>query len=336
MLEQQFPGVTEELLQHGATGIDQAQDTLVFEDGVWRRPAAAPGQLSLTCSRPLLEHILRQRLRDNPRIQILEGMEAVRLKAENQPPRVQGLLIRSRNTPAAAQELPASVVLDASGRASRAPQWLRQLDLCPPQEWTINAFVGYTTRLYRRPVNFPDAWKALHVRLSPPDHTRGGLILPLEGDRWHVALVGIARDHPPTDEEGFTAFARSLPASRFYEAIAAAEPLTPPYGFRHTANRLRRYDWLPCYLQGFLVCGDAACTLNPVYALGMTAAVAGGRALQRALQQHAAASTLDGLARTFQQELGRTIAPFWRLATRNDWDWPFTEVDDNELFVELE
>ena len=66
----------------------------------------------------------------------------------------------------------------------------------------------------------------------------------------------------------------------------------------------------------------------------MTAAVAGGPVLQRALEQYAGSETLDGLAATFQRELGRALTPYWRLATRNDWDWPITEVEDNELFLE--
>lgn len=336
ILEQQFPGLTDELLRQGAAEMHPAHDVLVFEDGEWIRPPAGPGQISLSCSRPLLENVVRERLRGHSRVTLMEGFEALNLIAEPAQRRVRGLRVRPRGAPHEAQDLAASVVLDASGRASRAPQWLQAMDFCPPQEWTINAFVGYTTRLYQRPKDFSASWKALHVRLSPPDHTRGGLILPLEGDRWQVALVGIARDHPPTDEEGFEAFARSLPTPRLYEAISAAEPLTSPYGFRHTANRMRRYDRMPCYLEGFLVSGDAACTLNPVYALGMTAAVAAGPALERALQQYAASDTLDGLAATFQRELNQALHPYWRLATRNDWDWPITEIDDNELFLEAE
>ncbi len=338
ILEQQFPGVTDELVQNGAVAMHPSRDVLVFEHGDWSRPPSPSpsGQISLACSRPLLEHVVLSRLKKDPHVQILAGTEVLGLKADEQTRRVQGVTVRERGGSASVRELPASLVLDASGRASRAPQWLRELDFCPPQEWTINAFVGYTTRLYRYPKNFSADWKALHVRLSPPDHTRGGLIIPLEGDRWQVALVGIARDHPPTDDEGFMAFAQSMATPALYEAIAAAEPLTSPYGYRHTANRLRRYDRLPCYLEGFLVCGDAACTLNPVYALGMTAAVAGGPVLQRALAQYAGNETLDGLAETFQRELGRALTPYWRLATRHDWDWPITEVDDNELYEELE
>lgn len=334
VLEKLFPGFTGDLLRHGAVAIHPGHDVAVFEDGQWHTAPGGASQISLAASRPLLEHVMRQHLMRNPRVEMRQGQEALGLMVDEQRRRVQGVTIRDRGVLSQRESLSASLVLDASGRGSRAPQWLQQMDFCPPQEWTINAFVGYTTRLYRRPPGFDGDWKALHVRLSPPDHTRGGIILPMEGDRWQVALIGIARDHPPTDEDGFLAFARSLPTPRLYEAIAAAEPLGSPYGYRHTANRMRRYDRMPCYLEGFLVSGDAAYTLNPVYALGMTCAIAAGPALQRALQAHA--TDLAGLAQTFQRELSDAVAPYWRLATRNDWDWPITEIDDNEVSMELE
>jgi hypothetical protein len=134
-------------------------------------------------------------------------------------------------------------------------------------------------------------------------------------------------DYPPTDEEGFLAFARSLPGQRFYEAIKEAEPLTKPYGYRRNENRLRHYDRLPRYLEGFLVCGDAVCGLDPIHAQGMTVAAMGSLALDRCLkaQRSHPAAGLTGLARTFQQELAQVVAGPWHMATSTDRRWPKTE-----------
>jgi 2-polyprenyl-6-methoxyphenol hydroxylase-like FAD-dependent oxidoreductase len=93
-------------------------------------------------------------------------------------------------------------------------------------------------------------------------------------------------------------------------------------------NRMRYYEGLPRYLEGFLVAGDAVYTLNPVYALGMTAAAMGGLALDRSLKaqrRQRTAGDVAGLARRFQAELARTIAPIWALATREDRRWPATQ-----------
>ena len=164
----------------------------------------------------------------------------------------------------------------------------------------------------------------LRVRRTPPDGTRGGLISPIEGDRWYVTLIGVSRDYPPTDEEGFLAFARSLPSPRMYEAIQAAEPLSNIYGFRHTENRLRHYDELPRYLEGFLVCGDAACAVSPVHAQGMTLALLGLEALADCLAEQHGRGNLIGLAETFQQRLRQATNGVWKLIISDDLRWPAT------------
>ena len=49
-----------------------------------------------------------------------------------------------------------------------------------------------------------------------------------------------------------------------YEAIAAAEPLTPIAGHRATENRLRHYDRLDQFPEGVVAVGDAVGAFNPV------------------------------------------------------------------------
>jgi flavin-dependent dehydrogenase len=99
-------------------------------------------------------------------------------------------------------------------------------------------------------------------------------------------------------------------------------------------SRLRHYEKLPCYLEGFLVSGDAVYTLNPVYAQGMTAAAMASLALDRSLQaqrRRSGAAHLSGLAREFQQQLSRVEAEPWRLVTGQDRRWPTTQVTEDTL-----
>jgi flavin-dependent dehydrogenase len=177
----------------------------------------------------------------------------------------------------------------------------------------------------------------MYIKPSPPDGTRGGILIPLEGDRWHVSLVGIAGDYPPIDEEGFLAFARSLPASQLYEAIQEAEPLAKPYGYRRTDSRVRHYDQLPSYLEGFLVSGDAAYTLNPLYVQGMTTAALGSLALDASLkaQRQQAVGDLTGLAGTFQRKLSQALAETWRMVTSHDLRWPATQIIETPDYYSL-
>lgn len=224
----------------------------------------------------------------------------------------------------------ADLVVDASGRNSQAPTWLAKLGYEPPRETIVNSFPGYSTRIYQRPANFDGGWKTLSIRPTPPHGTRGGLIIPIEGDRWQVTLVGMGHDYPPTSEEGYLDFARSLPVPQLYDAIKDAQPLTRPCGYRSTENRLRHYDKLPRYLEGFLVMGDAVYALNPVYAQGMTVSVMGSVALERCLEdQFVTGQEITGLAQTFQQKLAKLASGLWKMATREDGRWPATVTTED-------
>jgi flavin-dependent dehydrogenase len=90
---------------------------------------------------------------------------------------------------------------------------------------------------------------------------------------------------------------------------------------------VRRYDTLPRYLEGFLVYGDAAYFLNPVYAQGMTAAVIGSQALDQCLVQQPQGD-LTGLSSAFQKQLSRSLSHLWHMVTSQDWQWAATTVTD--------
>lgn len=330
LLEKKFPGLTDELINQGAVAVHGGSEMAFFVAGEWHQMRHNSAVVSFTSSRPLLENILYHRVAAHPRVRIIQEHGVEGLTVDRRKKHVTGVRLRRRGG-LSAQEITiaADLVIDTSGRDSQAPQWLAEWGFMPPQETIINAFAGYSSRIYRRPVEFEGGWKTLYVRSTPHHSTRGGVIIPIEGDRWHVTLHGMAGDHPPTSEAGFLAFAQSLPTPHFYEAICAAEPLTEPRGYRRTENRMRHYEQLPHYLEGFLVCGDAAYTLNPVHAMGMTAAVSGSLALENTLAAQAAwprGNDLTGLSSAFQKRLSQVMAELWTMTTQQDRRWPMVEV----------
>lgn len=328
ILEQQFPGLTDELLNLGAVPIRASQEITIDYDGNKQTARPRQGLVSLSASHALLESTIYHRLTGYPNIHFIQGYEAIGLRVDELNERATGVWLKSNRCQPAEIELSADLIVDASGRNSKTPQWLESLGYTPPEEWSVNSFVGYATRIYERPDGFDSDWKMLYVQPTPPDGTRGGTIIPIEGNRWHVTLIGVAEDYPPHDDEGFLEFAKSLPASQLYEAIKDVKPLTKSAGFRRTASRVRRFDKLPHYLEGFLVYGDAAYILNPLYAQGMTAAAIGGQILDRCLAQQPQGD-LSGLPRAFQQKLSRSLSRLWHIVTSQDWHWSATTVIDN-------
>lgn len=334
ILELHFPGLTDELIAHGALPIDASREVAFYAAGQWHTPTRHADTMSIAMSRPLLEATIYRRVAAHPRIEIIHAHASTRLAVDAERQRVTGVYVQDRaGAPSAEKQLTADLVLDASGRHSRVPQWLQQLGYEPPVEITVNAFTGYSTRLYRRPADFAEDWQAMYIRPTLLTGSRGGMIIPVEGNRWIVALIGMNGDFPPTDEAGYMEFAHSLPTSKLYEAIRPAEALTKPTGYRRTENRLWRYDQLPRYLEGLLVYGDAACALNPVHAHGITAAAIGSLALSNSLQSHFVkygAGNINGLAAAFQKQLGKSLAGLWHSISNEDRRWLKTEVTTGE------
>ena len=340
VLEKLFPGLVSRLLAEGAPLIEEDRDTLTIERGEMRGSLGKLFRPTVSCSRPMLERALYQEIAGYAQVRILQGSEVTGLTVDESSSRVSGVMLRSRMDPGAGrQHLSASLVVDASGRNSKAPQWLAALGYPAPEEWRIDAQAGYASRIYRQPQGgLRPGWKKLNIVPSPPDEPRGGVILPLEGSRWHVTLFGFAGDVPPTDEAGFLEFARSLSSPELYEAIRAAEPLGRITGYRKNENRVRRFENLPRYLEGLLVLGDAAYTMNPVYALGMTAALVGSQVLDQVIQaaRSTAGRTPAALSAVFQRRLAASLANLWKQAVQGDWRWPATDISDNteELYYQ--
>jgi 2-polyprenyl-6-methoxyphenol hydroxylase-like FAD-dependent oxidoreductase len=338
LLEQLFPGLDNELAAAGAEIVDWAADTWWFNFGTWK-PRFPSELISHLCSRELLEWIIRRRVASSSKIRWLAECDVTALLTDENNTRVIGVRLHARaarggrlNSQAEPHEEPvelhADLVVNASGRDSRAAEWLAKLGYPSPQETRVNSFLGYASRCYRRPKDRQPEWKALVVSATPPDISRGAVLVPLEGERWLVTLAGAARDYPPTDETGFVDFARSLPTPVLYEAIQDALPVTSIFGYRRTENVRRYYEKLPRYLEGLVTLGDAVCAFNPVYGQGMTVAALGASALDECLREQRRlrpAGELAGLAERFQKKLGRVVATPWLLATGEDFRYPTTE-----------
>ena len=330
VLEGFFPGLQDEMIAAGAPLLDMANDISWYTRAGFG--IRFPSKLKiLAFTRPMLDLHVRRHLSKNPRVEIMDNTEVLRLIPDTTEDGVAGVLVCPRAGEAdrrVATEIRADLFVDATGRASRAPRWLAQLGYEPPEEIVVNAHLGYASRLYRIPENFHEQWQCAFVQSAPPERKRGALLFRVEGNRWLVTLVGGGRDYPPNDDAGFLEFARSMPVPTVYDAIRSAEPLTPIKTHRATENRLRRFERAKRLPRNFVLLGDAVCAFNPVYGQGMTTASLGAVALHECLQQQRRLhpdGSFHGFSRRFQKRLAKVIEAPWLMATGEDYRYHETD-----------
>ena len=315
-LEQQFPGLESQLVAAGAVPGDVIGDIRWFQHGYYKAQFQA-GFHGLLLSRPLLEGTLRQMVRRLPNVTILDDMHVLALVADVAGRRVTGVKIRQGVRDMLIDG--AALVIDASGRASRAPEWLERLGYQAPQEARVEVGLGYMTRTFRRRPDDLNGDMGVIIAPTPPHQRRVGFMLAQEGDRWIVSIGGWLGDHAPDDPAGFEAFARSLGRPDIYDVIRCAEPLSDPVAYAFPANLRRHYERLTRFPERFLVMGDAVCSFNPFYGQGMSVAALEGLLLARCLDDEQEPGTLS--RRFFHQ--ARTIVDTpWTIAAGSDFAFP--------------
>jgi 2-polyprenyl-6-methoxyphenol hydroxylase-like FAD-dependent oxidoreductase len=312
ILEEIFPGLSQALIQAGAIEFNWGAD-LAHHVVNWR-PYHHSIINNLACSRELLEHTIRARLKLNPQVEWLSGGEVVGLDLAGG--QLTGVQLQKRGENRAITHLTGDFVADCSGRSSHTGQWLEAVGYPAPRQEVINALVGYASRIYRRVPGVD--WKAMIVTSEPPLNSRGIYITPLEGGRWLVALQGYNAPYPPTAEAEYAAYLRSVPVAEIQAVMARAVPLGPVNGYRNTMNCMLHFEELPRYLENFVALGDAVCTTNPAYGMGMSTALIAVQELDQCL---AAAPDPAGLSGIFQKQVYRAVQPAWQRATSLDSRW---------------
>ncbi|MFG1821055.1 FAD-dependent oxidoreductase [Microbispora bryophytorum] len=305
VLDGWFPGLADELRAEGAVPLDAGG--LVWRQGGASWTASDLGSCALSMSRPLLETTVRRRLlRQRPNVVITDETAVDSLVLENG--RVAGVQVDG------AQHR-TGLVVACSGRHTRFLDLLAERGFPAPDVSAVGIEMACGTRVVPRLPD--DVARAVAVEVDDPAQShRMGMMVPAEGNRWIITLGSFHDDAPPIEPAAYEDFARCLPSPLIADVLARTEALTPVLTYRMSTSRRRHVERLDRTPGGFLVLGDAICSLNPLHAQGMSSAALQAQALSRAIARHGLTS--PHLARAFYRQAATVVDAPWRLAAAVD------------------
>lgn len=315
-----FPGFEHDLARAGAVpmrvGLDLRSETPAFSPF----PQRDLGIRAYAMSRPLVELTTRRRAQANRAIELRQRCRVQELLA-----RADGAVtgVRYEDAHGTAQTLDADFVVDASGRGTLTLRLLEALGRVPPAETTIGVDLTYATAVFEIPSTAPADWKGVFT--IPAGDGRGGLMLPLEGNRWILTVAGRHSVKPPGDEAGFMDYVAGLRTRTIFDAIKHAKRLGDVARFAFTMSTRRHYDALPEFPTGVVPLGDAVCRFNPIYGQGMSVAAQEAVALGALLGDRTTErEPLRGLAAEFFARAVPIIDTPWASAVIPDFAHPET------------
>lgn len=325
-MDELLPGFSDQAFSLGAARLDSTADVTRLDRIGWS-PRFPTTLEFLMASRALIEWVVRDRASASPRVRFQQDAEVVGLTGDDNA--ITGVLLESGDL------LHADLVIDASGRKSRAPIWLGELGYPAPSETTVNAHWGYSSAFVRVPEGWDPGFRALAVQpfgegaLSPESAKRAMAMWEVEGDRrWVLTVQGSAGDHPPRDEAALRQFVDAIGVPELSSALSQVEFPGPISVWRDTTNRLRKWAEMEPRPEAFLVIGDAWAAFNPVYGQGMTIAALTARSLADIVRDHASVpgASLVGLAGSYYAASNDMVQFCWNASTGLDFRIPDVEV----------
>lgn len=328
-MEELLPGLREDLLAAGAASRAAREADPVLDEATPNEgdPAASDGPLgtdehdapdidepgTLWLTRPVLEGVVRRRVLALPGVQAVQGAVGGLLTSDDKRT-VTGVQLRGGD----AGELHGDLVVDATGRSSRAATWVEGLGGTRPRTLGTRVHVAYTSqRLRLREGALPEGTESLGL----PASGRNPFTVDLEpcGDGEHIlSVAGTARHQPPADLEGLLDMVALLPeretADALDSALEGAEPVGEPSVAKAAGAHRQLWEETTDGPAGLVHVGDSAAMFTPLYGQGMTMAAVGAVALRDTL----AGDGADGLAARFPRLLGALLDGGWEITTSRD------------------
>jgi len=285
LLSEYLPDVYDDLLRAGAVAAPlHTQMPPSLPD---KSPRPGDEHLTVMASRrSTVDWVLLRAVTAQPGVTLRTGVKVTGLltappSGQGAPPHVAG--VRSDGG-----DVPADVVVDASGRRSAIDDWLVAIGAAKTDYRKAECGIAYYTRHYRlRPDVTPPASPLRRMVLALDEFMVG--IWPADNNTMQLALFPLAADRrfgAARDPDVFTRVAGTVPAYRAW--LAALDPITDVFVMGGIHNTLRRLiiDQTPA-ATGLHAIGDTVCTTNPTLGRGLAFALTGAADLTRTLAKFA-------------------------------------------------
>jgi 2-polyprenyl-6-methoxyphenol hydroxylase-like FAD-dependent oxidoreductase len=278
LLEEELPDVQDALRDAGASRYDLLRplppsiaDTAprAIDDQLW----------TYTARRPVGEWVLRRVVERERNITLRRGIRVVELIGG--PAVIDGLPHVAGARADGGEEFRADLVVDASGRQSRAPAWVQALGARPPYEEQTDSGFMYFTR-YFTGSRAPDRRGPILTALGTIS------LLTLQGDNgtWSVTIFSAAGDRPLKNlrhADRWTSVVRACPLHAHW---TEGEPITDVLPMSGVTDRYRRFvvGDKPV-ATGFVAVADAWACTNPSAGRGLTIGFIHARLLRDVLRE---------------------------------------------------
>lgn len=167
-LDTLLPGTLEALLARGAHRRGLPDGALILSaDGWFRRHET--GAFMVSCSRWLMDDVIRQRALADGAVTVRERTRVLGLAGD--ATRVTGVLVAHED--GSRETLGADLVVDATGRRSRAGRWLTAIGGPGVEEEVLDPGLAYSTRIYRAPPPSPPTSRRSWCTRGPSAAARG-------------------------------------------------------------------------------------------------------------------------------------------------------------------
>jgi 2-polyprenyl-6-methoxyphenol hydroxylase-like FAD-dependent oxidoreductase len=305
VLARELPDVLAALVDAGAAVVDPIERIGL--------PSAEGDErfVSVTARRPTTEHVFATAAEQEPGVTVRRGVEVAGLTVRQDGPATHVTGIRTR----AGDELRADLVVDAMGRNSRLPRWLRDAGVDGLHEEAEDSGFLYYTRFFRgRNGAQPEARTPF---LATPLGSISLISLPSDRGTWSVTLYAASADRALTrlkDADRWSAVVSACPAHAHW---LDGEPLTGVLPMAGVLDRVRRLavGGRPT-VTGLVLVADAWACTNPSLARGVALGLAHAARLRDTVREHAADPRT--LAEAWDAVTEEEFTPWYRATVATD------------------